>query len=77
MEGEKPANASRNLQMGDDFQSAHAQGADKGKYKPADYVAMVYAPLHKIDSEAQLDTVPQDKLQNAYTLWVMVREQIY
>ena len=38
---------------------------------------MVYAPEHKIESESQMDAVPQDKLQSAYSLWVMVREQVY
>lgn len=59
--------------MGDEFKSTHT-GADKAQYKPAGYVAMVYAPEHKIESEAQMNTVPQDKLNSAYSLWVMVRD---
>ena len=77
MEAEKSGHAPRNLQMGEEFHSVHAQGADKSKYKPSGYNAMAYAPLHKIESEAQLQSVPQDKLNSGYTLWVMVREEIY
>ena len=67
---------SRQPQMGDEFKSTHV-GADKAQYKPEGYVAMVYAPEHKIESQSDMNSVPQDKLQHAYSLWVMVREQVY
>ena len=49
-------------------------GADKILYKPPGWIPWVYAPKHKIESESQMSTIPQDKLNSAYTLWVMVHD---
>ena len=48
--------------------------ADKILYKPPGWTPLVYNPKAKIESESQMSTVPQDKLNAAYTLWVMVHD---
>ena len=50
---------------------------DKSQFKPPGYKPIVYQPAHKIENEAKMDKVPQDKLQRGYVLWVMFRDQMY
>ena len=59
--------------QGDGF--ATNAGPDKSHLKPPGYKPILYQPANKIESEDKMDTVPQDKLQRGYTLWVMVKDQ--
>ena len=41
---------------------------------PEGYKAIAYLPAQKVEDESKLSKIPQDKLQKAYSLWVLVRE---
>jgi hypothetical protein len=50
---------------------------DKAQYKPAGYKQLIYAPKQKLQTEAELAKTKKTKLEKAYTLWVMIREQTF
>lgn len=50
---------------------------DKAQYKPAGYKQLIYAPKQKLQTEADLATIKKTKLEKEYSLWVMIREQVF
>jgi hypothetical protein len=50
---------------------------DKAQYKPAGYKQLIYAPKQKLQTEADLNALTKTKLEKEYTLWVMIREQMF
>ncbi len=50
---------------------------DKAQYKPPGYKQLQYNPSVKLASEGDLKNIEQKKLEKAYSLWVMIREQMF
>lgn len=38
---------------------------------------MIYAPKQKLQTEADLAKTTKTKLEKEYSLWVMIREQVF
>ena len=49
-------------------------GGDNKQYRPKDYVQIKYAPKKKVEDESQIGEHAVTKMENAYTLWIMIND---